>query len=60
MVKDADGDGDSLKGVKTSGPAGEEELDVDVGGTSDTTKTGDIEGQKEKADVVAQQGFVIE
>ncbi|OIW28781.1 phosphatases II [Coniochaeta ligniaria NRRL 30616] len=57
-VKDADDDGDSLKGVKTSGPEGEEELDV--GGTSDATKEGGTIGRKEKADVVAQKGFVVE
>lgn len=59
-VEDAGEDSDSFKGVKTSGPAGEEELDVDVGGTSDSTRKGGTEGQKEKADVVAQKGFVVE
>lgn len=56
-VKDADEESDSLKGVKTSGPEGEEELDdADVGGTSDAPNG----GQKDKADVVAQKGFVVE
>lgn len=60
-VKDADDDGDSLKGVKTSGPTGEEELDVGVGGASDPAKEeGGKGGQKDKADVIAQKGFVVE
>ncbi|KAB5577815.1 protein-tyrosine phosphatase-like protein [Coniochaeta sp. 2T2.1] len=60
-VKDGDVDGDSLKGVKTSGPAGEEELDVDEGGAADTGEEPDTEGKKrETADVVAQKGFVVE
>lgn len=56
----ADDDGDSLKGVKTSGPAGEEELDVGAGRTVDDTKGRGSGGQQEKADVVAQKGFVVE
>ncbi|KAH8911271.1 phosphatases II [Coniochaeta sp. PMI_546] len=60
-VKDVDDDGDSLKGVKTSGPTGEEELDVGVGGAPDPAKEeGGKGGQKDKADVIAQKGFVVE
>ncbi|KAB5535294.1 phosphoinositide 3-phosphate phosphatase [Coniochaeta sp. 2T2.1] len=59
-VKDGEVDGDSLQGVKTSGPAGEEELDVDEGSTAGDGRGGDKEGKKETADVVAQKGFVVE
>jgi hypothetical protein len=52
-------DEDSLKGVKTSGPAGEEELDADTESPSTSSKA-DAEGGKEKADVIAQKGFVVE
>jgi hypothetical protein len=58
-VKDGDEDGDALKGVKTSGPEGEEDLHVD-NGASGATKGADTGRQKEKADVVAQKGFVVE
>lgn len=44
-AKDSDEDGDSLKGVKTSGPAGEEELDVVIGDAADTAKGGAAGGQ---------------
>lgn len=47
--KEGEDDGDSLKGVKTSGPAGEEELEVDDGGKG-----------MEKGDVDVKKGFVVE
>ena len=59
-VGEADDDEDSFKGVKISGPTGEEELDVDNNGRSNASKEGDAGVTRGKADVVAQKGFVIE
>lgn len=59
--EEVDGDdGDSLKGVKTSGPAGEADLDVDDGGPSSSLKDGEAGAKKDKADATAQKGFVVE
>ena len=50
-----DDEGDSLKGVKTSGPAGEEELETDGDDNG-----GNAKERKEKGDFIAQKGFVVE
>lgn len=52
-VDDDDEDGDSLKGVKTSGPAGEEELEGDHGLSAGVRETG-------KGGVDVKNGFVVE
>jgi protein-tyrosine phosphatase len=53
--EDGSADGDSLNGVKASGPTGEEELDDEVGGVSSVVEDGVAGTQKgkAKADAVA-------
>ncbi|KAK4199224.1 putative phosphatidylinositol-3,4, 5-trisphosphate 3-phosphatase [Triangularia verruculosa] len=53
QVKEQEEEDEDLKGVKVSGPAGEEVLDEVVAGDSEPAK-------KEKADETAKKGFILE